>query len=70
VSTTNDIKDKIEGHRAAIRGHIGKYNDYPVDYDKEFALKTIRRAQDEISKLKGRANVQIAYSWEDDWTPN
>ncbi len=70
MSTTNEIKNKIAGHRAAIREHIAKYNNYPYAQDKEFALKTIRRVQKEISQLKNKANVNIDYSWEDDWSPN
>ena len=33
----------IEAHRAAIREHIIKYNEYPYPQDKEYALKTIIR---------------------------
>lgn len=69
MSTANEIKAKIAGHRAAIREHIEKYNKYPYAQDKDFALKTIKRVQNEISSLKSKANVTIDYSWEDDWSP-
>lgn len=70
MSTANEIKNKIAGHRAAIREHIDKYNKYPHPQDKEFALKTIQRVQKEISQLKNKANVNIDDSWEDDWSPS
>jgi hypothetical protein len=63
-----DDKQKIEGHRRAIREHIDKYHRYPSKQDKDFALKTIQRVQREIADLK-RRNPRIGSSREDTWRP-
>lgn len=67
--TRHEVMPAIEGNRASIREHIGKYNDYQHSYDKDFALKTIRRCQDNIRDLKRQCNQSIEDSWEDYWTP-
>ena len=67
--TREEAMRGIEGQRRAIREHIEKYNSYPHQYDKDFALKTIRRCQGEIRTLKSQCNVSIDSSWEDDWNP-
>lgn len=46
-----DAIDRIEGQRSAIREHIDKYYSYPDPIDKEYALKTIYRCQDEIESF-------------------
>ena len=61
---------RIEGHRRAIREHITKYETYPYPQDKDFALKTIRRCQEEIRSIKIRCNGYIPPSYEDSWTSN
>jgi NADPH-dependent 7-cyano-7-deazaguanine reductase QueF-like protein len=63
-----DDADKLAGQRKAVREHIGKYEEYPDAYDKAFALKTVRRVQNEISALRAK-HKHWAYSWEDDWNP-
>ena len=67
--TRDEAMRAIEGHRRAIREHIDKYNTYPYQYDKDYALKTIRRCQGEIETLKNQCNVYIESSWEDTWNP-
>lgn len=69
MTNNREIENKIDGHRRAIREHIEKYNNYPHDYDKEFALKTIRRAQASIEELKLKASCYISSSSEDTWNP-
>lgn len=61
-------KEIVEGHRKAVVEHIEKYKKYPHPQDKEFALKTVNRVQDEISKIKQK-NPKIENSWEDTWKP-
>jgi hypothetical protein len=63
-----DDQRKIDGHRRAIREHIDKYQRYPAQQDKEFALKTIQRVQREIADLK-RRNPRIRDAREDTWRP-
>lgn len=63
-----NIEDKIAGHRKAIIEHIEKYEKYPHEYDKEYALKTIERVQKEIADLK-RKKPNVGPSWEDTWKP-
>lgn len=64
-----DILDKIEQQRRSIREHIAKHERDKGTHHEEFALKTIRRCQDNIRHLKARADSAIADSYEDDWTP-
>ena len=59
----------LEGQRRAIREHIDKYNRYEHSYDKDTALKTIRRCQGEIRDIKSSCNVSTSDSWEDTWNP-
>jgi len=66
--TRNQALSRIEGQRRAIREHISKFENYPYQQDKEFALRTIRICQNEIEKIKMQCNVSIPSSWEDDWT--
>lgn len=69
MSNMNDIKTKLSGQRAAVREHVEKYRRYPHEEDKQFALKTIRNAQNQIAALKRKATAKIESSWEDDWRP-
>lgn len=66
--TRSEAMSRIEGQRRAIREHISKYENYPYEQDKQFALRTIEICQAEIEKLKRQCNVSIEDSWEDDWT--
>jgi hypothetical protein len=63
-----DDQKKVDGHRRAIRDHIDKYKSYPAKQDKDYALKTIRRVQGEISDIRAK-NSRIGSSWEDNWRP-
>jgi len=63
-----DDKVKLEGQRNAIREHIDKYKAYPNEWDKQFALKTIRRCQSEIQDLIAKHKHWLP-SWEDTWFP-
>jgi hypothetical protein len=63
-------RDELEGQRRAIRQHVDKYRRYTEKYEKDFALKTIRNAQTQISRLKSRyPSVSRDSSWEDNWRP-
>lgn len=61
--------EKIAAQRNAIREHIEKYYNYPDPIDKNFALKTISRCQDNIQDIKNRCDCDLDYSYEDDWRP-
>lgn len=61
--------EKIESQRRAIQEHIEKYNEYPDERDKQFALDTIHRCQQNIRDYKRRCDSTIESSYEDDWTP-
>jgi hypothetical protein len=63
-----DDADKIAGQRRAVREHIAKFENYPNANDKAFALKTVRRCQNEISDLLAKHRHWDS-SWEDDWNP-
>jgi len=63
-----DDKVKLTGQRSAIREHIDKYNNFPAEHDKKFALKTIRNCQKQITKLLKRHSGWDK-SWEDLWMP-
>ena len=65
----SEVIPKIEAQRASIREHIDKYERYPNERDKQFALDTIPRCQERIASLKYSCNVSIDSSWEDNWTP-
>ena len=64
-----DVEKKLGSHRDAIRDHIEKSERYSQDYERENALKTVRRIQQEIADLK-RRNKTASSSWEDDWRPS
>ena len=63
-----DDKTKLKGQRNAVREHIEKYNKYPNQEDKDFALKTIRNAQNHIKKILSKHSHWDS-SYEDDWSP-
>jgi hypothetical protein len=68
MGDNKDDRKKLEGQRESIRLHIKKYQAFTHPQDKEFALKTIQRAQMEINKLK-RGNPGLDKMEEDVWTP-
>ncbi len=63
-----DDKAKLEGQRAAIREHIEKYKRYSEQHEKDFALKTIRNCQNQISIIRSRHSHWPSI-WEDTWRP-
>ncbi len=67
--TRAEAQKMIDAQREAIREHIQKYYEYTQDYDKEYALKTIRRCQENIKDYKRRCNVTINDGYEDFWSP-
>ncbi len=62
-----EVLPKIEAQRRSIREHIDKYNRYPDEGDKKFALDTISRCQERIEVLKYQCSQSIDDSREDDW---
>jgi NADH:ubiquinone oxidoreductase subunit E len=63
-----DIERKLAGHRRSIDEHKRKYRQYPARQDKEFALKTIKRIQEEIKWLK-KKNPRASNGPQDSWVP-
>jgi len=63
-----DDKTKLAGQRRAVREHIDKYNKYPLEHDKNYALKTIRNAQNQIQRIRAK-HPHWPSSYEDNWTP-
>lgn len=61
-------RDKLEGHREAVREHIEKYEEYEDEDDKDSALKKIERIQEEIRDILSD-HPHWESSYEDDWTP-
>lgn len=45
---SNTDEKKLAGFRASVEQHIAKFNKYPDERDKEFALKTISKDQGHI----------------------
>lgn len=68
ADNTAKARKDLDGQRRSIREHIEKWKTYPAAQDKEFALKTIRRCQDHVSKLR-RDHPSLGSSWEDSWRP-
>ena len=61
-------KAKLKGQRAAIRDHIFKYKWFTAQHDKDFALKTIRNCQNQITKIL-KKHPHSPSSFEDTWKP-
>ncbi len=68
MTDRQDILWKIEAQRRTIREHIPKYYNDPPNH-RNFALRTIQIAQDQIRHLKSRANFSVGYDPIDDWRP-
>lgn len=70
ADNTATAKKQMAGQRAAVREHIDKYKRYQESYEKEVALKTVRRAQEAIAKLK-RAHPSLQHDSDsvDTWNP-
>ena len=69
MSITRSVaEEKLSTQRAAIREHIEKYERYYDEWDKSFALKTIRNCQERIRTIKRQCSMSTSDSWEDDWT--
>ena len=62
-----DEERAVDRHRTTIRDHIDKYKRYSADHEKQFALKTIQNAQQQIRDIK-RRKPSIRDSWEDNWS--
>jgi hypothetical protein len=72
---SNTDEKKLEGIRANIENHIQKFNKYPEEYDKNFALKTISNDQRNINDiLKKHAHWPSSHldTWQppSDWRKN
>lgn len=67
-SSLSEAKVKVDGQRRAIREHVAKHENYPLQQDKTFATKTIRNCQSHIQE-ELRRYPQIRGSWEDSWKP-
>nr|WP_315468627.1 hypothetical protein [uncultured Undibacterium sp.] len=63
---SNTDEKKLAGHRASVREHVKKFDQYPDERDKDFALKTISRVQTEIASLL-KQHAHWKSSWEDGW---
>lgn len=70
ADNTATARKQLAGHRDAVREHIEKYRRYVEPYEKDDALKTVVRVQDEISKLKDR-HPSLRYDTDplDTWKP-
>lgn len=62
-----DTIEYITSQRDSIREHIEKYEKYPHDRDKNFALDTISRCQERIEHAKNKCSSSIPDSYEDHW---
>lgn len=68
ADNTKKAKAQLEGARASVEEHIGKYKEYPHQQDKDFALGTVRRVQAEIAKILTK-RPNLGSSWQDTWKP-
>lgn len=68
ADNTASARNKVDGHRRAIRDHIDKYKRYNDENDRRFALKTIANAQQQIADLRKKHST-IPGSTEDSWRP-
>jgi len=70
ADNTATARKQLAGHRAAVKEHIEKYRRYAEQYEKDGALKTVVRAQGEISKLKDK-HPTLMYDTDpvDAWRP-
>ena len=66
---SND-RDKLAGHRRAVREHVQKWHRYKESYEKDGALKTIRNAQTHIAKIKSKhPSLRQDQDRADNWGP-
>lgn len=65
ADNTATAMKQLAGQQVAVREHIDKYKRYLASYEKEVALKAVRRAQEAIAKLK-RAPPRFTV---DAWNP-
>lgn len=68
ADNTARAKKELESMRSSVSEHVEKYKRYPDKNDKEFALKTIRRVQAEIQRIKAKHPSLQGSSW-DTWSP-
>lgn len=69
ADNTARARKELESARRAVSDHVDKWRRYPSAHDKDFALKTIKRIQGEIHRLKSAHPSLNVSSWEDGWTP-
>lgn len=70
ADNTARARQELQGQRRAISQHVDKYKRYTQSYEKDFALKTIRNAQQQIARLKSaHPSLKHDSSWEDGWRP-
>ena len=70
ADNTARARQELQGQRRAVSEHVDKYQKYNQSYEKEFALKTIRNAQQQIARLKSsHPSLSRDSSWEDTWRP-
>lgn len=63
-------RDKLSGHRKAVREHVQKWHKYSEHYEKEGALKTIRNAQSHIARIKSKhPTLRQDQDRADTWSP-
>ena len=56
MGDNQDIRNKIESQKRALREHEDKERNYTEPQDKEFARKTCDRIKKEIADLERRLN--------------
>jgi hypothetical protein len=70
ADNTARARTELESQRRTIRDHQRKYSTYKQQYEKEFALKTIRNAQNQIAKIKSKhPSLARDNASEDTWRP-
>jgi len=70
ADNTARARDELKGQRRAVADHVNKYQRYTDKTDKDFALKTIRNAQAQITRLRAKhPTLSHDASWEDTWRP-
>lgn len=70
ADNTARARKELQGQRQAVSQHVDKYRMHVQSYEKDFALKTIRNAQQQITRLKSaHPSLKHDSSWEDTWRP-
>ena len=70
ADNTARARQELKGQRRAVSEHVAKHQRHAQPYEKDFALKTIRNAQEQIRRLKSsHPSLAGDSSWEDTWRP-